>query len=172
MLVFGDGTDAVHLFERDCSLQRRHQKVIEEAPAPGMTIAMRTMMGDAAVTAAKAIGYVGAGTIEFIVDGSDGLRPDRFWFMEMNTRLQVEHSVTEAITGIDLVAWQFHVAAGGALPLTQDQLSINGHSLEARIYAEDVPAGFFPATGVLSHLVFAEGTRVDTGVAAWSEIFP
>lgn len=170
--VFGDGTDAVHLFERDCSLQRRHQKVIEEAPAPGMTIAMRTMMGDAAVTAAKAIGYVGAGTIEFIVDGSDGLRPDRFWFMEMNTRLQVEHSVTEAITGIDLVAWQFHVAAGGALPLTQDQLSINGHSLEARIYAEDVPAGFLPATGVLSHLVFPAGTRVDTGVAAGSEISP
>ncbi|MCO4848716.1 MAG: acetyl/propionyl/methylcrotonyl-CoA carboxylase subunit alpha [Yoonia sp.] len=170
--VFGDGTDAVHLFERDCSLQRRHQKVIEEAPAPGMTDMMRDTMGDAAVKAAKAIGYAGAGTIEFIVDGSDGLRPDRFWFMEMNTRLQVEHPVTEAITGVDLVAWQLHVAAGGTLPLTQDQLSINGHSFEARIYAEDVPAGFLPATGLLSHLRFPTDARIDSGVAQGSEISP
>lgn len=170
--IFGDGTDAVHLFERDCSLQRRHQKVIEEAPAPGMTLDMRTVMGDAAVKAAKAIGYAGAGTIEFIVDGSDGLRPDRFWFMEMNTRLQVEHPVTEAITGVDLVAWQLHVAAGGTLPLTQDQLFINGHSFEARIYAEDVPAGFLPATGTLSHLTFPTDVRIDSGVVAGSEISP
>jgi len=170
--VFGDGIDAVHLFERDCSLQRRHQKVIEEAPAPGMTDVMRKTMGDAAVKAAKAIGYAGAGTIEFIVDGSDGLRADRFWFMEMNTRLQVEHPVTEAITGVDLVAWQLRVAAGGTLPLTQDQLSINGHSFEARIYAEDVPAGFLPATGQLTHLTFPTDARIDSGVVAGSEISP
>jgi 3-methylcrotonyl-CoA carboxylase alpha subunit len=137
-----------------------------------MTLDMRTVMGDAAVKAAKAIGYAGAGTIEFIVDGSDGLRPDRFWFMEMNTRLQVEHPVTEAITGVDLVAWQLHVAAGGTLPLTQDQLFINGHSFEARIYAEDVPAGFLPATGTLSHLTFPTDARIDSGVVAGSEISP
>ena len=125
----------VHLFERDCSVQRRHQKVIEEAPAPGMTDAMRQAMGAAAVQAAKAVGYVGAGTVEFIVDGAGGLRPDRFWFMEMNTRLQVEHPVTEAVTGQDLVAWQIAVAEGGPLPMTQDQLGIQGHAFEARLYA-------------------------------------
>ena len=170
--VFGDGQDAVHLFERDCSLQRRHQKVIEEAPAPGMTDAMRRAMGDAAVRAARAIGYSGAGTIEFIVDGSQGLREDRFWFMEMNTRLQVEHPVTEAITGLDLVEWQLRVAAGEPLPLRQDQLSIRGHAFEARLYAEDVPAGFLPATGRLDHLAFPQDCRADTGVRRGDVISP
>ncbi|MCB1367165.1 MAG: ATP-grasp domain-containing protein, partial [Rhodobacteraceae bacterium] len=172
MQVFGDGKDAVHLFERDCSLQRRHQKVIEEAPAPGMTPEMRSAMGDAAVKAARAINYKGAGTIEFIVDASDGLRPDRFWFMEMNTRLQVEHPVTEAITGVDLVEWQLRVAAGEDLPARQDALSINGHAFEARLYAEDVPAGFLPATGRLTHLVFPAGARADSGVRAGDAISP
>ena len=170
--VFGDGADAVHLFERDCSLQRRHQKVIEEAPAPGMTDTVRQAMGQAAVTAAKAIGYKGAGTVEFIVDGTDGLRTDGFWFMEMNTRLQVEHPVSEAITGVDLVAWQLRVAAGEMLPMTQDQLSITGHAMEARLYAEDVPAGFLPATGRIAHLSFPGDARIDSGVAAGSEISP
>ena len=170
--VFGDGTDAVHLFERDCSLQRRHQKVIEEAPAPGMTEEMRAAMGQAAVTAATAIGYKGAGTIEFIVDGSNGLRTDGFWFMEMNTRLQVEHPVTEAITGVDLVEWQLRVAAGESLPLRQDQLSINGHAFEARLYAEDVPKGFLPATGTLAHLAFAPDARSDSGVRPGDTISP
>ena len=170
--VFGDGTHAVHLFERDCSLQRRHQKVIEEAPAPGMTPEMREAMGMAAVRAAEAIGYKGAGTVEFIVDGSDGLRPDRFWFMEMNTRLQVEHPVTEAITGVDLVEWQLRVASGEALPAQQDDLKIRGHSFEARLYAEDVPAGFLPATGRLEHLVFSESCRADTGVRPGDTISP
>jgi 3-methylcrotonyl-CoA carboxylase alpha subunit len=170
--VFGDGTRAVHLFERDCSLQRRHQKVIEEAPAPGMTDAMRAAMGQAAVRAAEAIGYAGAGTVEFIVDGSLGLRPDGFWFMEMNTRLQVEHPVTEAITGVDLVEWQLRVAAGERLPCAQEDLSITGHAFEARLYAEDVPKGFLPATGRLTHLRFPECARADTGVRAGDEISP
>ena len=170
--VFGDGTRAVHLFERDCSLQRRHQKVIEEAPAPGMTDAMRAAMGQAAVRAAEAIGYKGAGTVEFIVDGSDGLRPDGFWFMEMNTRLQVEHPVTEAITGVDLVEWQLRVASGEALPASQGDLSITGHAFEARLYAEDVPAGFLPATGRLWHLAFPEAARADSGVRAGDTISP
>jgi 3-methylcrotonyl-CoA carboxylase alpha subunit len=170
--VFGDGVRAVHLFERDCSLQRRHQKVIEEAPAPGMTAEMRAEMGAAAVRAAEAIGYAGAGTVEFIVDASDGLRPDRFYFMEMNTRLQVEHPVTEAITGIDLVEWQLRVASGEPLPVAQSDLSITGHAIEARLYAEDVPAGFLPATGRLEHLRFGEGARADTGVGPGDEITP
>ncbi|SHJ65706.1 3-methylcrotonoyl-CoA carboxylase, alpha subunit [Shimia gijangensis] len=170
--VFGDGTQAVHLFERDCSLQRRHQKVIEEAPAPGMTLDVRQAMGDAAVRAAEAIGYNGAGTIEFIVDGSNGLRPDGFWFMEMNTRLQVEHPVTEAITGVDLVAWQLRVAAGESLPAQQEELTIYGHSFEVRLYAEDVPKGFLPATGTLSHLQFPQGARSDSGVRAGDTISP
>ncbi|MCV6824712.1 MULTISPECIES: acetyl/propionyl/methylcrotonyl-CoA carboxylase subunit alpha [Halocynthiibacter] len=170
--VFGDGTDAVHLFERDCSLQRRHQKVIEEAPAPGMTEDVRAAMGNAAVRAAKAIGYAGAGTIEFIVDGSDGLRTDGFWFMEMNTRLQVEHPVTEAITGVDLVEWQLRVASGEGLPASQSDLAIKGHAFEARLYAEDVPAGFLPATGTLSHLEFPQDARIDTGVRTGDEISP
>ena len=170
--VFGDGTDAVYLFERDCSLQRRHQKVIEEAPAPGMTQEVRQVMGDAAVRAAKTIGYKGAGTIEFIVDGSEGLKPDRFWFMEMNTRLQVEHPVTEAITGVDLVEWQLRVASGEPLPAQQEDLSINGHSFEARLYAEDVPAGFLPSTGRLAHLQFADHARIETGVRQGDTISP
>jgi 3-methylcrotonyl-CoA carboxylase alpha subunit len=170
--VFGDGTRAVHLFERDCSLQRRHQKVIEEAPAPGMTPEMRTEMGSAAVRAAEAIGYKGAGTVEFIVDASDGLRSDRFYFMEMNTRLQVEHPVTEAITGVDLVEWQLRVAAGEPLPLQQDQLALSGHAFEARLYAEDVPAGFLPATGTLQHLTFPDSARADSGVRAGDTISP
>ncbi|MDO5643025.1 MAG: acetyl/propionyl/methylcrotonyl-CoA carboxylase subunit alpha [Paracoccus sp. (in: a-proteobacteria)] len=172
MQVFGDGTRAVHLFERDCSLQRRHQKVIEEAPAPDMPEAVRRVMGAAATRAAEAIGYKGAGTIEFIVDGADGLREDGFWFMEMNTRLQVEHPVTEAVTGVDLVEWQLRVASGEALPARQEDLAIRGHAFEARLYAEDVPAGFLPATGRLAHLRFPDTARIDTGVRPGDEISP
>jgi 3-methylcrotonyl-CoA carboxylase alpha subunit len=170
--VFGDGTRAVHLFERDCSLQRRHQKVIEEAPAPGMTEDMRAAMGAAAVRAAEAVGYAGAGTVEFIVDASDGLRADRFWFMEMNTRLQVEHPVTEAITGVDLVEWQLRVAMGEALPAAQEDLAISGHAIEARLYAEDAAAGFLPVTGTLRHLRFPADARIDTGVREGDRITP
>ena len=154
--------NAVHLFERDCSIQRRHQKVLEEAPAPGMTGATRTAMGNTATSAARAIDYSGAGTVEFIVDNNG-----RFYFMEMNTRLQVEHPVTELITGQDLVEWQLRVAAGEPLPASREQLAINGHALEARIYAEDPDNHFLPATGRLNHLRFPESTahvRVDTGV--------
>ena len=158
--VFADAHGhAVHLFERDCSLQRRHQKVIEEAPAPCMTDEVRAAMGEAAVEAAKAIGYVGAGTVEFIADGSAGLRSDGFWFMEMNTRLQVEHPVTEAITGLDLVEWQLRVADGEPLPFAQDDLAIDGHAFEARLYAEDVPKGFLPSTGRIAHLAFPRWCR-------------
>ncbi|MCP5076199.1 MAG: acetyl/propionyl/methylcrotonyl-CoA carboxylase subunit alpha [Rhodobacteraceae bacterium] len=171
--VFGDNHgDAVYLFERDCSLQRRHQKVIEEAPAPGMTDEVRAAMGNAAVAAAKAIGYSGAGTVEFIVDGSGPLRTDGFWFMEMNTRLQVEHPVTEAITGQDLVEWQLRVASGEPLPKKQDELTINGWAFEARLYAEDVPKGFLPATGTLTHLKFPAQARADTGVEPGDTITP
>ncbi|MGR3814678.1 MAG: acetyl/propionyl/methylcrotonyl-CoA carboxylase subunit alpha [Cognatishimia activa] len=170
--VFGDGTRAVHLFERDCSLQRRHQKVLEEAPAPGMTEEVRDAMGQAAVRAAEAIGYKGAGTVEFIVDGSDGLRADRFWFMEMNTRLQVEHPVTESITGVDLVEWQLRVASGEPIPMAQEDLTITGHSFEARLYAEDANNNFLPAIGRISHLKFSEGCRADSGVRAGDEISP
>lgn len=177
--VFGDNFgNAVHLFERDCSAQRRHQKVIEEAPAPGMTPELREAMTEAAVKAAKAIGYSGAGTIEFIVDASDGLKPDRFWFMEMNTRLQVEHPVTEMVTGLDLVEWQLRVAAGEELPLTQDGIGLEGHAFEARLYAEDPAKGFLPAIGTLHHLRFptetAPGTviRIETGVRQGDSISP
>lgn len=148
--VFGDTHgNVVHLFERDCSLQRRHQKVIEEAPAPGMDEATREAVCAAAVKAAKAVDYVGAGTIEFIADASEGLRADRIWFMEMNTRLQVEHPVTEEITGQDLVEWQLRVASGEPLPKRQEELSINGWAIEARLYAEDPVSGFLPSTGTL-----------------------
>ena len=165
--VFADAHgNVVHLFERDCSLQRRHQKVIEEAPAPGMTPDMRAAMGKAAVEAARAVGYVGAGTVEFIADGREGLHADRFFFMEMNTRLQVEHPVTEAITGLDLVELQFRAAAGEMLPFAQEDLAIHGHAVEARLYAEDPEREFLPSTGKLWALDFPEreGIRVDTGV--------
>ena len=172
--VFGDNHgNAVHLFERDCSLQRRHQKVIEEAPAPDMPEDMRKAMGEAAVTAAKAIDYSGAGTIEFIADVSEGLSADRFYFMEMNTRLQVEHPVTEMITGEDLVEWQLQVAAGNPLPKTQEEITFSGWAFEARLYAEDAPKGFLPAIGTLSHLQFPEGSvRIDSGVRSGDEITP
>ena len=171
--VFGDNHgNAVHLFERDCSLQRRHQKVIEEAPAPGMTPDMRAAMGEAAVKAALAIGYSGAGTVEFIADVSEGLRPDRFFFMEMNTRLQVEHPVTEAITGLDLVEWQLRVASGEALPKRQDEIAIHGWAFEARLYAEDPARDFLPATGKLALFAPPEQARVDSGVRTGDTITP
>ncbi|HEX8624587.1 MAG TPA: biotin carboxylase N-terminal domain-containing protein [Allosphingosinicella sp.] len=171
--VFGDGRgNVVHLFERDCSLQRRHQKVIEEAPAPGMDEATRAAVCEAAVKAAKAVDYRGAGTVEFIADASDGLRADRIWFMEMNTRLQVEHPVTEEITGQDLVEWQLRVASGEPLPLGQDELAIRGHAVEARLYAEDPSTGFLPSTGRLDHFVIDDAVRVDTGVDEGDRISP
>ena len=159
-------------------MQRRHQKVIEEAPAPGMTPEMRAAMTDAAVKAARAIGYSGAGTIEFIADASQGLRPDRFWFMEMNTRLQVEHPVTEMVTGVDLVEWQLRVAAGERLPKTQAEIELCGHAFEARLYAEDPGRNFLPAIGTLHHLAFPDGapggcvSRIETGVRAGDAISP
>ena len=169
--VFGDRHgDVVHLYERDCSLQRRHQKVIEEAPAPGMSEAVRAAVTDAAIKAAKAVNYVGAGTIEFIADASDGLKADGIWFMEMNTRLQVEHPVTESVTGVDLVEWQFRVAAGQPLPLKQDAIKLNGWAMEARLYAEDPATGFLPSIGRLDHFVMPEGIRVDTGVEQGGEV--
>ncbi|WP_109807648.1 acetyl/propionyl/methylcrotonyl-CoA carboxylase subunit alpha [Sphingosinithalassobacter portus] len=172
--VFGDSHgNVVHLFERDCSLQRRHQKVIEEAPAPGMDEATREEICAAAVRAAKAVNYEGAGTIEFIADASEGLRADRIFFMEMNTRLQVEHPVTEEITGVDLVEWQLRVAAGEPIPKKQDELSINGHAIEARLYAEDPAKGFLPSTGRLNFLSLHAGTgRVETGVEQGDEVSP
>ena len=171
--VFGDTHgNVVHLFERDCSLQRRHQKVIEEAPAPGMTAEMRAAMGAAAVRAAAAIGYSGAGTVEFIADVSDGLRQDRFHFMEMNTRLQVEHPVTEAITGLDLVEWQLRVAAGEPLPKRQEELAIDGWAFEARLYAENPARDFLPATGRLSVFDMPERARIDSGVRAGDVVTP
>jgi 3-methylcrotonyl-CoA carboxylase alpha subunit len=170
--VFGDTQgDVVYLFERDCSVQRRHQKVLEEAPAPGLSAKRRQEMGEAAVAAAKSIRYTGAGTVEFIA-GPDGA----FYFMEMNTRLQVEHPVTEMITGLDLVKWQFRVAAGEPLPLKQEQLQFHGHAIEARIYAENPAKGFLPSTGTLRHLRAPEerpgSVRVDSGVRQGDAITP
>src|SRR3954464_15442932 len=171
--VFGDSHgNVVHLFERDCSLQRRHQKVIEEAPAPGMDEATREAVCGAAVKAAKAVDYVGAGTIEFIADASEGLRADRIWFMEMNTRLQVEHPVTEEITGQDLVEWQLRVASGEPLPKRQDELSIDGHAIEARLYAEDPAKAFLPSVGRLEHFDLGDEGRIETGVEEGDLISP
>ncbi|MFC6854113.1 acetyl/propionyl/methylcrotonyl-CoA carboxylase subunit alpha [Marivibrio halodurans] len=168
MQVFADAHgNAVHLFERDCSVQRRHQKVIEEAPAPFMPDSLRAAMGKAATDAARAIGYRGAGTVEFIAETAEDGAPADFFFMEMNTRLQVEHPVTEAITGQDLVEWQLRVAAGDPLPLRQEAISVTGHAVEARLYAEDADGGFLPATGRLDRLRFPEGRpglRIDSGV--------
>jgi 3-methylcrotonyl-CoA carboxylase alpha subunit len=171
--VFGDTHgNVVHLFERDCSLQRRHQKVIEEAPAPGMDEATREAICAAAVRAAKAVDYVGAGTIEFIADASEGLRADRIWFMEMNTRLQVEHPVTEEITGQDLVEWQLRVASGEPLPRRQEELSITGWAMEARLYAENPATGFLPSTGPLEHLRLPKAARIETGVEQGGAVSP
>ncbi|MFN2260015.1 MAG: biotin carboxylase N-terminal domain-containing protein [Parasphingopyxis sp.] len=178
--IFGDSHgNVVHLFERDCSLQRRHQKVIEEAPAPGMDEATREAVCGAAVRAAKAVDYEGAGTVEFIADASEGLRADRVWFMEMNTRLQVEHPVTEEITGQDLVEWQLRVASGEDLPCRQDQLAINGHAIEARVYAEDPANGFLPSTGRLDIFSYFGGKlrhyhndRQDSGVEQGDSVSP
>jgi len=172
--VFGDRHgNVVHLFERDCSLQRRHQKVIEEAPAPGMDAATREAVTSAAVKAAKAVNYEGAGTIEFIADASDGLKADRIWFMEMNTRLQVEHPVTEMVTGQDLVEWQLRVASGEPLPLTQDDITLDGWAMEARLYAENPATGFLPSTGPLTHFRLPEDeVRVDSAVEEGGVVSP
>jgi 3-methylcrotonyl-CoA carboxylase alpha subunit len=171
--VFADHHgNVIHLGERDCSLQRRHQKIIEEAPAPGMTVELRARMGAAAVEAARAVGYAGAGTIEFVADGTSGLRADAFWFIEMNTRLQVEHPVTEEVTGFDLVEWQFRVAAGEKLPLTQAQVRLDGHAVEARIYAEDPENCFLPSTGKILALRWPSDIRVESGVEAGGEVTP
>ncbi|HEY1858431.1 acetyl/propionyl/methylcrotonyl-CoA carboxylase subunit alpha [Acidocella sp.] len=170
--VFGDSHgNVVHLFERDCSLQRRHQKVIEEAPAPGMSDEVRAALCAAAVKAARAVDYEGAGTVEFIADASSGLRADKIWFMEMNTRLQVEHPVTEAVTGQDLVEWQLRVAAGEPLPLRQEQITLSGHAIEARLYAENPDTGFLPSTGRLEHFHLpSQSVRIDSAVQQGDEV--
>ena len=171
--IFGDSHgNVVHLFERDCSLQRRHQKVIEEAPAPGMDAETREAVCGAAVRAAQAVDYEGAGTVEFIADGSEGLRADRIYFMEMNTRLQVEHPVTEEITGVDLVEWQLRVASGEPIPMQQDELAIDGHAIEARLYAEDPSSGFLPSTGRLELFDLDPHGRIETGVETGADISP
>jgi len=164
--------NTIYLNERECSIQRRHQKVIEEAPAPGMSDAVRQAMTSAAITAAQSIQYSNAGTIEFIVDGSGPLREDGFWFMEMNTRLQVEHPVTESITGFDLVEWQIRIAAGEPIPVAQSQIRIQAHSVEVRLYAEDPANGFLPVAGKLHDVHFSTHARVDTGVVSGDTITP
>ena len=169
--VFGDSRgNVVHLFERDCSIQRRYQKVIEESPAPGMDPATRERVCAAAVSAARAVGYEGAGTVEFIADASEGLAADRIWFMEMNTRLQVEHPVTEAVTGQDLVEWQLRVASGEPVPLRQEEIAMCGCAIEARLYAEDPAAGFLPSTGPLTHFRLSDSVRIDSGVEEGGEV--
>ena len=171
--VFGDSHgQVVHLFERDCSLQRRHQKVIEEAPAPGMDEATRAAVCGAAVKAAQAVDYVGAGTIEFIADASEGLRADRIWFMEMNTRLQVEHPVTEAITAQDLVEWQLRVASGEPLPRRQEELAIDGWAIEARLYAEDPAKGFLPSVGTPDQVILPQNVRVESAIETGDSVTP
>ena len=176
--VFADAHGAcVHLYERDCSAQRRHQKVVEECPAPGLPDETRAAMAKAAIEAALAAGYVGAGTVEFIADPGRALKPQDFYFLEMNTRLQVEHPVTEAVTGLDLVEWQFRVAAGEPLPRAQDEIACAGAAIEARVYAEDPEHNFLPSTGRI-HLMNLKGeeglkgVRVDTGVAAGDSVSP
>ena len=167
--IFGDTHgNVVHLFERECSIQRRHQKILEESPSPALTSALRAQMAEAAVLAGKAAGYVGAGTVEFLVSGSD------FYFLEVNTRLQVEHPVTEAITGTDLVAWQLAVAQGKPLPLTQDEILSRGHAIEARVYAEDPATGFLPSLGTLRRWREPSGpeVRVDSGFTEGMEVPP
>ncbi|WP_420419615.1 acetyl/propionyl/methylcrotonyl-CoA carboxylase subunit alpha [Pacificispira sp.] len=175
MQVFADSHgNAVHLFERDCSIQRRHQKVVEEATAPGMPEELRQRMGEAAVAAAKAVGYRGAGTVEFIAETRSDGTPGDFFFMEMNTRLQVEHPVTELVTGQDLVEWQLRVAAGETLPMDQSEIFAFGHAMEVRLYAEDPDGGFLPSIGTLNRLRFPDGNdiRVDTGVQEGDEVSP
>jgi len=175
MQIFGDQRgNIVHLFERDCSLQRRCQKVMEESPAPGLNDDTLAAMSAAAIAAGRAVNYVGAGTVEFIADSSRGLRPDGFYFMEMNTRLQVEHPVTEAIAGLDLVEWQFRVAAGEALPLRQSQIRRSGSAVEARLYAEDPEQGFLPSSGKIYALRLpkGDGIRVDAGVEEGGVVTP
>ncbi|MGE0767001.1 MAG: biotin carboxylase N-terminal domain-containing protein [Hyphomicrobiaceae bacterium] len=173
--VFGDAHgNVVHMFERDCTLQRRNQKVIEEAPAPGMSDGLREMMCGAAVKLAKAVGYEGAGTVEFLVEGG-GLGPDAKWyFIEMNTRLQVEHPVTEEITGLDLVEWQLRVASGETLPLAQSEIEMSGHAIEARLCAEDPAKGFLPSVGRIEQFTYASGgtTRIESGVEDGSVVSP
>ena len=164
--IFGDGQNVISLYERDCSLQRRHQKIIEEAPAFGISEQERVAICEAAIKAAQAVAYKGAGTVEFIVDSLD----NKFYFLEMNTRLQVEHPVTEEILGIDIVEWQLRVAFGEDLPLQQKDLKPRGHAIEARIYAEDISAGFLPSSGLVEKLVFPENVRIDTGVSEGDRI--
>jgi len=170
--IFGDSHgNIVHLFERDCSIQRRHQKIIEEAPAPGMTDGVREFLTTAAIAAAEKINYEGAGTVEFIADTSEGLRGEKIWFMEMNTRLQVEHPVTEAVTGLDLVEWQFLIAAGQKIPLSQPEITLTGHAIEARLYAENPDTGFLPSTGPLTHLRLPDQKiRVDSAVEQGNDV--